>query len=89
MNIVANSNTPHAQDRRYNRIFQRSDHYNFYKKDIPCIFFFTGIHDDYHQPSDEIDKLNFDGIHKIANLVDSIVIDFSSNNRLKFQEIRE
>ena len=89
MNIDAYSNTPHAEDRRYNRLFQRSDHYNFYKKDIPCIFFFTGIHDDYHQPSDEIDKLNFDGIHKIANLVDSIVIDFSSNNRLKFQEIRE
>ena len=56
---------------------------------ISCIFFFTGIHDDYHRPSDEIDKLNFDGIQKIANLVDSIVIDFSSNRRLKFQEITD
>ena len=73
----------------YKKDYGSNEIYNFYKKDIPCIFFFTGIHDDYHQPSDEIDKLNFDGIHKIANLVDSIVIDFSSNNRLKFQEIRE
>ena len=89
MNVDAYSNTPHAEDRRYNRLFQRSDHYNFYKKGIPCIFFFTGIHDDYHRPSDEIDKLNFDGIQKIADLVDSIVIDFSSNNRLKFQEITD
>ena len=89
MNIDAYSNTPHAEDRRYNRLFQRSDHYNFYKKGIPCIFFFTGIHDDYHMPSDEIDKLNFDGIQKIANLVDSIVVEFSSNNRLEFQEITE
>ena len=40
-------------------------------------------------PSDEIDKLNFDGIQKIANLVDSIIIDFTSNSRLKFQEITE
>ena len=89
MNIDAYSNTPHAEDRRYNRLFQRSDHYNFYKEGVPCIFFFTGIHDDYHRPSDEIDKLNFDGIQKIANLVDSIVIDFSSNRRLKFQEITD
>ena len=37
----------------------------------------------------EIDKLNFDGIQKIANLVDSIVVEFSSNNRLEFQEITE
>ena len=37
----------------------------------------------------KIDKLNFAGIQKIANLVDSIVIDFSSNSRLKFQEITE
>ena len=43
MNIDAYSNTPHAEDRRYNRLFQRSDHYNFYKEGIPCIFFFKGI----------------------------------------------
>ena len=45
MNVDAYSNTPHAEDRRYNRLFQRSDHYNFYKKGIHCILFFKGIPD--------------------------------------------
>ena len=41
-----------------NRYYARSDHYNFVKKGIPALFFFSGNHADYHKPSDTIDKLD-------------------------------
>jgi hypothetical protein len=42
------------------RIYYRSDHWNFAKKNIPIIFYFDGVHEDYHRPSDEVDKIEFD-----------------------------
>jgi Zn-dependent M28 family amino/carboxypeptidase len=51
------------------RFFFRSDHYNFARKEIPAIFFFSGVHADYHQPSDEVDKLNVDKAARIARTV--------------------
>jgi hypothetical protein len=41
------------------QLFARSDHYNFVKKDIPILFFSSGLHTDYHTPRDVVDKLNF------------------------------
>jgi aminopeptidase YwaD len=38
-----------------------SDHTSFYRKDIPVLFFFTGLHTDYHKPSDDADKINYTG----------------------------
>ncbi len=46
-----------------------SDHTHFYRQQIPVIFFFTGIHEDYHRPSDTPDKINYDGIHTILNFM--------------------
>lgn len=46
-----------------------SDHYNFYKKDIPFMFFFSGFHDDYHQLTDHADKINYQKAARIARLV--------------------
>jgi hypothetical protein len=43
-----------------NRFYYRSDHYNFAKNGIPVIFYFSGIHEDYHQPSDTFEKLNYE-----------------------------
>lgn len=42
------------------RIYYRSDHWNFAKKNVPIVFYFDGIHEDYHKPSDEVDKIEFD-----------------------------
>ncbi|MBK7649457.1 MAG: M28 family peptidase [Flammeovirgaceae bacterium] len=42
------------------KIYYRSDHWNFAKKNIPIVFYFDGIHEDYHKPSDEVDKIEFD-----------------------------
>lgn len=41
------------------RLYYRSDHYNFAEKGIPVIFYFSGLHNDYHEHTDEMDKINF------------------------------
>jgi hypothetical protein len=50
------------------QIYYRSDHYNFAKHNIPIIFYFDGLHQDYHKPSDDIDKINFPLLAKRAQL---------------------
>jgi len=52
-----------------NRYYYRSDHYNFAEKGIPAVFFFNGTHSDYHRPTDTVDKINFDKMAKIGQLV--------------------
>lgn len=51
------------------RLYYRSDHWNFAKKNIPIIFYFDGIHEDYHKPSDEVSKIEFDHLAKRTQLV--------------------
>lgn len=52
-----------------NRFYYRSDHYNFAKHNIPVIFYFNGVHDDYHQPTDTVDKIEFELMEKRAKLI--------------------
>ena len=69
-----------------NRFYERSDHYNFAKNNIPVIFYFSGNHEDYHGPGDTPDKIRYDLLTKrtklifhtaweIANMDDKIVVD--------------
>ena len=51
------------------RIYYRSDHWNYAKHGIPIIFYFDGTHVDYHQPTDTIDKIDFQKMTKISRLV--------------------
>ncbi len=51
------------------QIFFRSDHYNFAKKGVPIIFYFDGIHKDYHRPTDTVDKINFDLMEKRVQFI--------------------
>jgi hypothetical protein len=51
------------------KLYYRSDHYNFAKNGIPSIFYFGGFHEDYHQATDDIEKLNFSKIKTISELV--------------------
>jgi Zn-dependent M28 family amino/carboxypeptidase len=51
------------------RIFFRSDHIAYAIKDIPIIFYFTGVHEDYHQPSDSADKIDYEKMEKITRTV--------------------
>jgi len=62
-------------DRRYddpadtNRFFYRSDHFNYARKGIPIIFFFDGVHQDYHRPGDSADKIDYQKMEKVTRTV--------------------
>ncbi|MFG1691422.1 M20/M25/M40 family metallo-hydrolase [Gemmatimonadota bacterium] len=51
------------------RLSYFTDSYHFAKHDIPAIFFFTALHEDYHQPSDEVEKVNFTGLGQVVNML--------------------
>lgn len=52
-----------------NRFYYRSDHYNFAKNKIPVIFYFSGVHEDYHKPGDDVEKILFNKYTDIVKLV--------------------
>lgn len=52
-----------------NRFFYRSDHFNYARKGIPIIFFFDGVHEDYHRPGDSADKIDYQKMEKITRTV--------------------
>jgi hypothetical protein len=52
-----------------NRFFFRSDHYNYARKGIPIIFYFDGVHEDYHRPGDEPQKIDYVKMEKVARTV--------------------
>ena len=52
-----------------NRFYYRSDHYNFAKNNIPVIFYFTGVHKDYHKETDTADKIQYELLQKRTHLV--------------------
>ena len=52
-----------------NNIYTRSDHYSYAVKGIPIAFFFTGLHVDYHRPSDQVEKIDFPKLTRVAQLV--------------------
>ncbi|MFM9051392.1 MAG: M28 family metallopeptidase, partial [Bacteroidota bacterium] len=49
--------------------YYRSDHYNFAKQGVPSIFYFNGVHEDYHQHTDTPDKIRYDALLKRTQLV--------------------
>ena len=51
------------------RFFFRSDHFHFARREIPALFFFTGVHEDYHRPSDHVEKIDTDKAARIARLI--------------------
>jgi len=55
-----------------------SDHASFYGRGVPVLHFFTGLHPDYHRPSDDYDKLNLEGMERIAQLVADAVIEIAN-----------
>ena len=51
------------------RFYFRSDHYNFARKGVPILFFFNGVHEDYHQPSDHVEKIGAEKESRILKLL--------------------
>ncbi len=64
-----------------NRFYYRSDHYNFAKFNIPVIFFFNGVHDDYHQVTDTVDKIEFPLMTKRAKLIFHTAWDLANRDQ--------
>lgn len=52
-----------------------SDHYSFYEKRIPYLMLFTGLHADYHRPSDDVERLNVQGLEQAARMLTALVFD--------------
>jgi len=65
-----------------------SDHTSFYLIDIPVLHFFTGQHEDYHKPSDDSEKLNYDGMNLISDYIYSIINDLDDNGELAFRKTK-
>ena len=66
---------------RSRRGYGPSDHASFHRKSIPAVHFFTGLHSDYHRPSDDYDKLNVAGIRRVADFVADLVAELAQEPR--------
>ncbi len=65
-----------------------SDHTSFYLADIPVLHFFTGQHEDYHKPSDDTEKVNFEGMQIVSNFIFRIIKDLDSQQKLPFRKTK-
>jgi len=66
-----------------------SDHTSFYRKNLPVLFFFTGIHADYHKPSDDSDKINYKGEWEILKFIFQVLRHPEAKDKLPFAKTRE
>ena len=67
--------------------FGPSDHSSFYAKKVPVLHLFTGSHADYHRPTDTADKINYDGMVRLAGLVTDVVAELASGPRPDYREV--
>ena len=65
-----------------------SDHTSFYLNDIPVLHFFTGQHEDYHKPSDDSDKLNYEGMQEVTDFIFRIITDLDNDGKLEFRKTK-
>ncbi|WP_177766030.1 M28 family metallopeptidase [Flavobacterium sp. I3-2] len=69
------------------QMYFRSDHYNFAKRNIPVIFYYSGTHVDYHQPTDTFDKIEFDKMHQRIKLIFATAWEVANQpNRIKLNQ---
>ena len=70
------------------RLYYRSDHYNFAKNDIPVVFFFDYQMEDYHKPTDDVEKINFEKVRRVAKLTYGIALHVANlNHKLKVDKL--
>lgn len=80
-------------DHKYNdpndmeRIYYRSDHYNFARRGVPIIFYFNGTHADYHRPTDTPDKIDYKQMAKRAQLVFYTAWEMANRNERMKRDI--
>jgi len=73
-----------------NRYYYRSDHYNYAKQNIPIVFFYDHMIEDYHKPTDDVEKINFAKIEKISTLITELALRIANlDHRLKVDKPAE
>lgn len=66
-----------------------SDHTSFYYEKIPVLHFFTGQHEDYHKPSDDVEKINFPGLDSVVRFIAALIGELDHDGRLVFTETQD
>ena len=66
-----------------------SDHTSFYLKNIPVLFFFTGMEKDYHKATDDADKINYVGEFRVIQYIEDILKETNNNEKIAFSKTRE
>lgn len=73
--------------KRSKSLMPNSDHYSFYNKGVPVLFFWTGTHPDYHRPTDTAEKINITGMRRIVDLSDDVIDHLvATNDPPKYQK---
>lgn len=66
-----------------------SDHTSFYLEDEPVLHFFTGQHDDYHKPSDDADKINYEGMKVVQKFIEDVIAAANDKGKLEFTKTKD
>lgn len=61
-----------------NQFYRRSDHWNFGRLSVPFVFFFTGVHEDYHEPSDHIEDVDFEKYPRVVQLIYNSAVNIAN-----------
>jgi Zn-dependent M28 family amino/carboxypeptidase len=77
--LKLNFNYKYDDPKDPNRFFFRSDHFNYAQKGIPIIFYFDGVHEDYHRPGDSPDKIDYQKMEKVARTVYATAWELANN----------
>lgn len=64
-----------------NQFYRRSDHWNFGRLEVPFVFFFTGVHEDYHRQTDHVDKIDFEKLSRVARLIYASSVEVLNHDR--------
>ena len=66
-----------------------SDHTSFYLEDEPVLHFFTGQHDDYHKPTDDADKINYEGMKVVQKFIQDVITASDDKGKLAFTKTKD
>lgn len=66
-----------------------SDHTSFYLQDLPVLHFFTGQHEDYHKPTDDSDKINYEGLVKVVRYISRVIGSLDTEPKLAFTKTKD
>ena len=82
--IISETDSGEIKIVKKNEVESGSDHFSFYEKNIPAVFFFTELHSDYHKPFDDVWKINFIGEAMIVKYIERFFYAVNSSKKLPF-----